>query len=124
MHRKGRLRNHALDDKASKASRLNFVIAAFVYWNTLCMGRAVEYLRRLGVACLSLQRYSALLVKRGGRRPISHVVLPAIGLVITLTPLVAMRRQTLEVGGAWLALGCGYFCVLRFVQKRSTAMAA
>ena len=61
-------------------------------------------------------------VKKGERHPISHIVMPTIGLVITLLLLLAMRRQTLELGGAWLIAGGVYFCVLRFVLHRSTAI--
>ena len=50
VHKQGRLRDRTFDDQALKASGLNFVTAAIVYWNTLYMGRAVEHLRRMGVA--------------------------------------------------------------------------
>ena len=48
VHKQGRLRDRMFDDQALKASGLNFVTAAIVYWNTLYMGRAVEHLRRSG----------------------------------------------------------------------------
>ena len=47
-HKQGRLRDRAFEDQALKASGLNFVTAAIVYWNTLYMGRVVEHLRRSG----------------------------------------------------------------------------
>ncbi len=50
VHKQGRLRDRTFEDQALKASGLNFVTAAIVYWNTLYMGRAAEHLRRLGVA--------------------------------------------------------------------------
>ncbi len=50
VHKQGRLRDRTFEDQALKASGLNSVTAAIVYWNTLYMGRAVEHLRRSGIA--------------------------------------------------------------------------
>lgn len=47
-HKQGRLRDRTFEDQALKASGLNFVTAAIIYWNTLYMGRAVDHLRRSG----------------------------------------------------------------------------
>ncbi|KRB84988.1 hypothetical protein ASE00_21780 [Sphingomonas sp. Root710] len=44
-HKQGRLRDRTFENQALKASGLNLVTAAIVYWNTLYIGRAVEHLR-------------------------------------------------------------------------------
>ena len=61
-------------------------------------------------------------VKKGERRPISHIVMPTIGLLFTVVLLLAMRRQTLLLGGAWLVVGGIYFCLLKFVLHRPTGI--
>ena len=48
VHKQGRLRDPQFDNQALKASGLTLVTAAIVYWNTLYMGCAVEYLRARG----------------------------------------------------------------------------
>jgi TnpA family transposase len=47
-HKQGRLRDRTFENQALKASGLNLVTAAIVYWNTLYIGRAVEHLRAHG----------------------------------------------------------------------------
>ena len=48
VHKQGRLRDAAFENQALKASGLNLVTAAIVYWNTLYMGRVIEHLRGRG----------------------------------------------------------------------------
>jgi TnpA family transposase len=49
-HKQGRLRDRTFDNQALKASGLNLVTAAIVYWNTLYIGKAVDHLRAEGIA--------------------------------------------------------------------------
>ena len=99
------------------------LVLALVFRNDIEDLALFQNFGALSCFCLvNLAVFGFFWVKRGERRVMSHVLLPAIGLGITLTLLLAMRRQTLELGGAWLAIGCVYFCVLRFGLKRSTAM--
>ena len=46
--RQGRLTDRTVESQEFRASALNLVTAAIVYWNTLYMGRAVEHLRASG----------------------------------------------------------------------------
>lgn len=46
--RQGRLTDRTVESQEFRASALNLVTAAIVYWNTLYMGRAVERLRASG----------------------------------------------------------------------------
>lgn len=48
-HKQGRMRDRTFDNQALKASGLNLVTAAIVYWNTLYLGRAVDTLRANGI---------------------------------------------------------------------------
>src|SRR5215208_2513708 len=48
IHRLGRFRNRSFESQAVRASALNFVIAAIVLWNTVCLGRAIDALRARG----------------------------------------------------------------------------
>ena len=57
-------------------------------------------------------------VKRGERRVVSYLVLPAVGLLTTVTLLVAMRRETLILGATWLVAGALYYAGLRLVLGR------
>jgi hypothetical protein len=42
------MRDRTFDNQALKASGLNLVTAAIVYWNTLYIGQAVDHLRTTG----------------------------------------------------------------------------
>ena len=57
-------------------------------------------------------------VKRGERRVVSYLVLPAVGLLTIVTLLVAMRRETLILGATWLVAGALYYAGLRLVLGR------
>jgi TnpA family transposase len=46
--KQGRLTDRTVESQQFRASGLNLVTAAIVYWNTLYMGRAVEHLRAAG----------------------------------------------------------------------------
>lgn len=46
--RQGRMTDRTVESQAFRASGLNLVTAAIVYWNTLYMGRAIEHLRAAG----------------------------------------------------------------------------
>jgi TnpA family transposase len=46
--RQGRMTNRTVESQEFRASGLNLVTAAIVYWNTLYMGRAVDHLRAGG----------------------------------------------------------------------------
>ena len=63
-------------------------------------------------------------VKRGERRVVTYLVLPTIGFVTTVALLFAMRRQTLELGAGWLAVGLVYYAGLRFVLRRPVTIEA
>lgn len=60
--------------------------------------------------------------KQGRRKIISYLLLPMIGLTITLILLSAMRHQTLVLGASWLALGLVYYAVLKFFLHRSVSL--
>ncbi|TSD86107.1 Tn3 family transposase [Mycobacterium sp. KBS0706] len=47
--RQGRITDRTLLNQSFRASGLNLVIAAIVYWNTVYMGRAVQHLRSRGI---------------------------------------------------------------------------
>ncbi|MBL0407351.1 Tn3 family transposase [Microvirga aerilata] len=47
-HKQGRITDRTFENQSYRASGLNLVIAAIVYWNTLYMGCAVEHLRSQG----------------------------------------------------------------------------
>jgi TnpA family transposase len=47
-HKQGRMRDRTFDNQALKASGLNLVTAAIVYWNTLYIGQAVDHIRTTG----------------------------------------------------------------------------
>jgi len=49
IHRQGRLADRTFQNQSFRASGLNLVIAAIVYWNTLYMARAVQHLRSGGI---------------------------------------------------------------------------
>ncbi len=63
-------------------------------------------------------------VKRGERRVVSYLMLPLVGLLGTVALLVAMRRETLELGGAWLVAGAVYYVVLRLAFRRRVTIDA
>jgi hypothetical protein len=46
--KQGRLTDRTVESQEFRASGLNLVTAAIVYWNTLYMGRAVDHLRGAG----------------------------------------------------------------------------
>ncbi len=48
VHRQGRITDRTFENQSYRASGLNLVIAAIVYWNTVYMGRAVAHLRSTG----------------------------------------------------------------------------
>ena len=49
MHRQGRITDRTFENQSYRASGLNLVIAAIVYWNTVYMERAIVHLRSTGV---------------------------------------------------------------------------
>ena len=61
-------------------------------------------------------------VKLKERKVWSHLVIPAVGLVITLILLSAMRTATLTLGASWLAIGALYLLVMRVVLHRSVTL--
>jgi len=48
-HRQGRITDRTFENQSYRASGLNLVIAAIVYWNTVYMERAIAHLRSTGV---------------------------------------------------------------------------
>lgn len=50
IHRQGRLADRTFQNQSFRASGLNLVIAAIIYWNTLYMARAVQHLRSTGIS--------------------------------------------------------------------------
>lgn len=50
IHRQGRLADRTFQNQSFRASGLNLVIAAIIYWNTLYMARAVQHLRSGGIS--------------------------------------------------------------------------
>ncbi|RQZ47836.1 APC family permease [Burkholderia sp. Bp9099] len=52
----------------------------------------------------------------------NHVVLPAIGFLVIVALMVAMRAATLKMGIIWLVLGLVYYFVMRNVFGRSAAL--
>lgn len=50
LHKQGRFADRTFENQSYRASGLNLVTAAIVYWNTVYLGRAAEYLRSTGTA--------------------------------------------------------------------------
>lgn len=50
LHKQGRIVDRTFENQSYRASGLNLVTAAIVYWNTVYLGRAVDYLRSAGKA--------------------------------------------------------------------------
>lgn len=50
VHRQGRITDRTFENQNFRASGLNLVIAAIVYWNTIYMERAVHHLRSTGIS--------------------------------------------------------------------------
>src|SRR5208283_2474019 len=50
VHKQGRFADRTLESQSYRASGLNLVTAAIVYWNTIYLGRAVDHMRRSGNA--------------------------------------------------------------------------
>lgn len=50
LHKQGRIVDHTFENQSYRASGLNLVTAAIVCWNTVYLGRAVDYLRSTGKA--------------------------------------------------------------------------
>ena len=50
VHRQGRITDRTFQNQNFRASGLNLVIAAIVYWNTIYLERAVQHLRAIGTA--------------------------------------------------------------------------
>ena len=48
LHKQGRFADRTLENQSYRASGLNLVTAAIVYWNTVYLGRAVDHMRRSG----------------------------------------------------------------------------
>jgi TnpA family transposase len=48
LHKQGRLVDRTFENQSYRASGLNLVTAAIVYWNTVYLGRAVDHLRSAG----------------------------------------------------------------------------
>ena len=61
-------------------------------------------------------------IKNRSRHHINHLVVPLIALGIILALLFSMRQATLTLGLTWLMLGIIYYCVMRFVLGRKTAL--
>jgi TnpA family transposase len=50
LHKQGRIVDRTFENQSYRASGLNLVTAAIVYWNTVYLGRAVQHLRSAGKA--------------------------------------------------------------------------
>jgi hypothetical protein len=50
FHESGEIRDRSFDSQAFRASGLNLVVAAIVYWNTVYLARAADHLRSKGLA--------------------------------------------------------------------------
>jgi TnpA family transposase len=50
LHRLGRFRDRSQENLSIRASALNLVVTAIIYWNTLYMGRIVDAVRAGGEA--------------------------------------------------------------------------
>jgi TnpA family transposase len=48
LHKQGRIVDRTFENQSYRASGLNLVTAAIVYWNTVYLGRAVQHLRSAG----------------------------------------------------------------------------
>ena len=48
FHERGEIRDRSYESQAFRASGLNLVVSAIVYWNTVYLSRATDYLRRQG----------------------------------------------------------------------------
>ena len=48
LHRLGRFRDRSHENLSIRASALNLVVTAIIYWNTLYMGRIVDAMRAAG----------------------------------------------------------------------------
>ena len=48
LHKQGRLVDRTFENQTYRASGLNLVTAAIVYWNTIYLGRAADHLRSTG----------------------------------------------------------------------------
>ena len=48
FHERGEIRDRSFDSQAFRASGLNLVVSAIVYWNTVYLSRAVAHLRQQG----------------------------------------------------------------------------
>jgi hypothetical protein len=50
LHKQGRIVDRTFENQSYRASGLNLVTAAVVFWNTVYLGRAVQHLRSVGKA--------------------------------------------------------------------------
>ncbi len=50
LHKQGRIVDRTFENQSYRASGLNLVTAALVFWNTVYLGRAVQHLRSVGKA--------------------------------------------------------------------------
>src|SRR5271165_7317874 len=50
LHKQGRFADRTLENQSYRASGLNLITAAIVYWNTVYLGSAVDHVRRSGNA--------------------------------------------------------------------------
>ncbi len=48
FHERGEIRDRAFDSQAFRASGLNLMVSAIVYWNTVYLNRAAAHLRQQG----------------------------------------------------------------------------
>jgi TnpA family transposase len=50
LYKQGRIVDRTFENQSYRATGLNLVTAAIVYWNTVYLGRAVQHLRSAGTA--------------------------------------------------------------------------
>lgn len=63
-------------------------------------------------------------LQRRSPRWFRHLVLPALGLAVIAYVLSGLSASAIVLGISWLALGVGYYAVLRFVLRRSTDLSS
>ena len=69
---------------------------------------------------LSVVGYFFIRLKSG--KVVQHVIMPLIGVLISISLIFAMRRATLQLGCCWLAIGVVYYIVMRFGLRRKLAL--
>lgn len=61
--------------------------------------------------------------RKGPKAVLMHLVFPLAGALICLGILVSLSTVALVVGAAWIVVGIGYYCVVRFGLHRDITMA-